>query len=79
MMMQDQGYISMNVNDTGERIPLSLVGGGHHLDDVIRSVRRNRSRVGDIIGGVNQPRESLLLKVIESQKTRLHTNIIKHK
>jgi hypothetical protein len=79
MMMQDQGYISMNVNDTGERIPLSLVGGGHHLDDVTRSVRRNRSRVDDIIGGVNQPRESLLLKVIESQKTRPHTNIIKHK
>jgi hypothetical protein len=38
IMMQDQGYILMNVNDTGERIPLSLVGGGHHLNDVTRSV-----------------------------------------
>ena len=79
MMMHDQGYIPMNINDTDERIPLGLVGGGHHLDNVPRSVRRNRSAVDDIIGGVNQPRESLLLKVIESQKTRPHTNIIKHK
>ena len=53
IMMQDQGYIPMNVNDTGDRIPLSLVGGGHHLNDVSRSVRQNRSRVDDIIGGVN--------------------------
>ena len=79
MMMQDQGYVPMNVNDTGERIPLSLVDGGHHLDDVTRSVQRNRNRADDIIGGVNRPRETLLLKVIESQKTRPHTNIIKHK
>ena len=77
MMMQDQGYIPMNVNDTGERIPLSLVDGGHHLDDVTRSVRRNRNRVDDIIGGVNRPCESLLLKVIESQKTRPHAYIIR--
>jgi hypothetical protein len=33
MMMQDQGYIPMSVNDTGEHIPLSLVGEGHHLDE----------------------------------------------
>ena len=52
IMMQDQGYILMNVNDTGERIPLSLVGGGHHLKDVTRSVQQNCSRVDDIIGGV---------------------------
>ncbi|KAL3786777.1 hypothetical protein ACHAW5_002978 [Stephanodiscus triporus] len=53
MMMQDQGYILMNVNDTGERIPLSLVDGSHHLDDMPRSVQRNWSRVDDIVGGVN--------------------------
>ena len=76
IMMQDEGYIPINVNDTGECIP--LVEGGHHMDDVPRAARRHRSAV-DVIGGVNRPRESLLLRVIESQKTRPHTNIIKHK
>jgi hypothetical protein len=78
IMMQDEGYIPMNVNDTGECIPFGLVDAGHHLDDVPRAARRHRSAVDYVIGGVNRPRESLLLRVVESQKTRPHTNIIKH-
>ena len=53
---------------------------GHHLDDVPRAAQRHRSLVlDDVIGGVNRPRESSLLRVVQSQKTRLHNNIIKHK
>jgi hypothetical protein len=37
MMMQDEGYIPINANDTGGCIPLGLVDGGHHLDDVPRA------------------------------------------
>ena len=37
IMMQDQGYIHMDVNDTGGCIPWSLMDGGHHLDDVPRA------------------------------------------
>jgi len=79
IMMQDEGYIPMNVSDTGKCIPFGLVDGGHHLDDVPRAARRHRSAVDYVIGGVNRPRESLLLRVVESQKTQPHTNIIKHK
>ena len=78
-MMQDEGYIPMNVNDRGECIPFGLVDAGHHLDDVPRAAQRHRSTVDYVIGGVNRPRESLLLRVVESQKTRPHTNLIKHK
>ncbi len=53
MMMQDDGYIPMNVNDTGECIPLGLVDGSHRLDNVPRAVQRHRSVVDDVIGGVN--------------------------
>ena len=69
IMMQDEGYIPMNVSDTGKCIPFGLVDGGHHLDDVPRAARRHRSAVDYVIGGVNRPRESLLLRVVESQKT----------
>ena len=79
IMMQDEGYIPMNVNDRGECIPFGLVDAGHHLDDVPRAARRHRSTVDYVIGGANRPRESLLLRVVESQKTQPHTNIIKHK
>ena len=52
IMMQDEGYIPMNVNDTGECIPVGLVDGGHHLDDVPRAAQRHRSAVDYVSGGV---------------------------
>jgi len=59
----------ITTSDTGTCIPFGLVDGGHHLDNVPRAARRHRSAVDYVIGGVNRPRESLLLRVVESQKT----------
>jgi len=75
LILQPEGYLTMDVNDNGVSVPVGLMDCGHHRKDMPKA---NRRQILDDAES-KLPHENLLLKVILSQKSRPHTNAIKHK
>lgn len=67
LMMQSDGYITMDADDNhGILVPSGLMNCGHHFDDVPRAVRRTKQSY-DV---AKTQREILRNKVIDSHMTR---------
>ena len=75
LMLQPDGYLTMDVNECGVSVPAGLMNCGHHREDMPLANRRQRLDDAEL----KLPRENLLLKVILSQKSRPHSNAINHK
>jgi len=75
LMLQPEGYLTMDVNEWGVSVPAGLMDCGHHKEDM--PLANPRQRLDD--AELKLPRENLLLKVILSQKSQPHSNAIKHK
>jgi len=75
LMLQPDGYLTMDVNEWGVSVPAGLMDCGHHREDMPLANRRQRLDDAEL----KLPRENFLLKVILSQKSRPHSNAIKHK
>ena len=75
LMLQPEGYLTMDVNKWGVSVPAGLMDCGHHKEDM--PLANPRQRLDD--AELKLPRENLLLKVILSQKSQPHSNAIKHK
>ena len=65
LMLQPDGYLTMDVNECGVSVPVGLMDCGHHREDVPLANRRQRLDNAEL----KLPRETLLLKVILSQKS----------
>jgi len=74
-MLQPDSYLTMDVNEWSVSVPAGLMDCGHHREDM--PLANHRQRLDD--AELKLPRENLLLKVILSQKSRPHSNAIKHK
>ena len=64
LMLQPDGYLTMDVNECGVSVPAGLMNCGHHREDM--SLANRRQRLDD--AELKLPRENLLFKVILSQK-----------
>jgi hypothetical protein len=75
-MNGEVGYVEM-VNVTDSRydgpIPKGIMDGGTHFDNCPRATRQSR-RQAEVVGMNELPRTMLLNHVIDSHKTRPHTN-----
>ena len=65
LMLQPDGYLTMDVNECGVSVPVGLMDCGHHREDV--PLANRRQRLDD--AALKLPHETLLLKVILSQKS----------
>ena len=65
LMLQPDGYLTMDVNECGVSVPAGLLDCGHQREDVPLANCRQRLDNAEL----KLPRETLLLKVILSQKS----------
>jgi hypothetical protein len=76
MINNPDGYVPLNVDDNhdGIAIPLEIMDAGHHFDDCPRAVRRGQVTDAASASNGELPRTILLNHVVDSHKTRPHTN-----
>jgi hypothetical protein len=76
MINDPDGYVALTMDDNhnGIAIPAEIMDAGHHFDDCPRAARRGRRT--DLASDTNSelPRTILLNHVVDSHKTRPHTN-----
>jgi hypothetical protein len=74
MMNNPEGYVPLVTDDIHDvAIPAAIMDAGHHFDDCPRAARRGK-RI-EVIANNNLPRTILLNHIVESHKTRPHTNM----
>jgi hypothetical protein len=74
MMNNPEGYVPLVMDDNHDvAIPAAIMDAGHHFDDCPRAARRGK-RI-EVIANNNLPRTILLNHIVESHKTRPHTNM----
>jgi hypothetical protein len=73
LMNSELGYVSLeNVDGNEVDLPVQLMNGGHHFDDVPEAQRRHRGVGIDL----SLPRTQLLYKVANSN---MHRPLVKHR
>jgi hypothetical protein len=69
IMNSDVGYVSMeNVEGSEVELPLQIMGGGHHFDNVPRNLRQDCCQGGIHTDNI-MPRDKLLRIVTDSNTT----------